>query len=89
MAELDHINCVRDDNRLVNLRPADRSLNVRNTRGARSNSVTGLLGASPRQGRYVAQIHADGRKMWLGMYDTPEEAHVAYLVAKSVHHGSF
>lgn len=49
--DIDHINGVRCDNRIINLREATRAENKQNTRKANSNNRTGLLGVMPRNGR--------------------------------------
>lgn len=84
--DVDHENCVRTDNRWVNLRNADDSINAQNQRKAHSNSKTGLLGASKSGSRFRAQIQFDKKVRHLGLFDTAEEAHQAYLIAKRVHH---
>ena len=84
--DIDHINGVRDDNRIENLRLVDRSMNTQNLRGARKNNKTGFLGVSNKFGRYVAQIRRNGKYEYLGLFDTPEEAHATYLKAKRASH---
>jgi hypothetical protein len=84
---IDHINGDPSDNRLVNLREASASLNNQNARKARTKSKTGLLGASPAGcpgeiGRFVAYIGSGSVRKNLGYFDTPEEAHAAYVAAK-------
>lgn len=39
-------------------------------------------GVKAKRGRYVARIRTGKRERFLGSYDTPEEAHAAYLKAK-------
>lgn len=81
--QIDHINGDKADNRLCNLRDATARLNSENKRSAYSNSKTGLLGVTPdRGGRYMARIFVEGRRRFLGMHDTPELAHQAYVQAK-------
>jgi hypothetical protein len=83
---VDHINGDTLDNRWINLRPADRSLNAQNQRKASRNNKTGFLGVSMFQGRYRATIRYDGRVNLIGSYGSPEEAHEAYLRVKRVKH---
>jgi hypothetical protein len=84
--EIDHRDGDRFNNRLANLREADRSENAQNV------LVTSLHGVQRdsrgKNGRiyYSAFIQVHRRKRYLGMFDTPEEAHAAYLAAKRVHH---
>jgi hypothetical protein len=79
---IDHINGVRDDNRLCNLRPVTNQENVCNIRGVRSDSKTGILGVSRRQSKYVAVVRHKGERYFLGYFETAEEAHDAYIAKK-------
>ncbi|BAM29118.1 HNH endonuclease [Xanthomonas phage CP1] len=85
--QLDHINGVRDDNRLCNLRECTIAENAQN-RGMRSNNTSGYTGVSwnKRTQRWEAYISVAGKRINLGYYHTPEEAHRAYLEAKKAHH---
>ena len=84
--DIDHMNCNRIDNRWVNLRIADDSLNAQNQRSAHSNSGTGLLGSSKCGSKFRAQILIDGKVRHIGLYDSAEDAHLAYLEVKRKHH---
>ena len=86
--QIDHINGNRSDNRISNLRDVDRVINIQNQVKAQAGSKSGLLGVSPHNGRWLAQISIGGRKKYIGMFDTPELAHAAYVnVKRGVHHG--
>ena len=77
---VDHINGDKSDNRWANLRAVSQSVNMENRIGAQSNSKTGLIGASPHAcGRYIAQIRRNGMHKYLGLFDTAEAAHAAYI----------
>ena len=67
--EIDHINGVRSDNRIGNLRDVSRSRNGQNIRRA-SNNTSGRVGVSynKRQNKWVAYIKANGRHMCLGTF---------------------
>jgi hypothetical protein len=80
--QIDHINGIRADNRLANLRLADQTLNSENLRKARSDNKSGFLGVLPNRKRWAAQIGVDGKQIHIGTFDTPELAHQAYLAAK-------
>lgn len=82
---LDHINGVKTDNRLVNLRDVTIAGNMQNQRCAQaSNKSCGLLGASwsKSAGAWQAQIQVNGKNIHLGIFATPEEAHAAYVLKK-------
>lgn len=89
--QVDHINGDQTDNRLANLRAVSNKVNGQNKRRAARRSKTGLLGASPAAcegeiGRFVAFIGHGAIRKNLGYFDTPEEAHEAYVTAKRVMH---
>jgi hypothetical protein len=85
--EIDHINGNRSDNRIINLRLSSRSVNTQNIRLARKTSITGVLGVSPQGMKFQARINSNGKQRHLGTFQTKEEAHEAYLVAKRIEHG--
>lgn len=85
---VDHANGVRSDNRFENLRAATQSENIAN-RGPNRNNKVGLKGVSRFGNRYRAQITANRKHMYLGLFDTAEEAHEAYCAASAKHFGGF
>lgn len=86
--EIDHANGNGADNRWVNLRLATRSQNQAN-RPYRGNKC-GFKGVGKTpHGRYAAAITVHRKRHYLGMYDTPEEAHAAYCDAAQKHFGEF
>lgn len=86
--DIDHINGERLDNRIANLRDVPNRLNRQNTLRARKDSRTGVQGVQRHtaSGRYQAKIRKDGRNFFLGIFDTIEQAHRAYLDAKAQLH---
>lgn len=90
VAEVDHRNCDRADNRWANLREATHAQNCRNT-GPRATNTSGFMGVRwhARGRRWQARIHVDGREIYLGLFDTPEAAHAAYCAAAHQLHGQF
>lgn len=82
-AVMDHINGVRTDNRLANLRLTDWAGNQQN-RGRQRNNKSGFTGVSwdRAAGKWRAGIRAAGRSMNLGGFDAPEAAAAAYRAAK-------
>lgn len=87
---VDHINGIRDDNRIVNLRLATHSQNSQNRR-CHQNNRAGLKGVSwrARERRWHAHIRVDGKLLHLGYFATAEEAHAAYAAAAKHHFGQF
>jgi HNH endonuclease len=93
--ELDHINRVRNDNRIVNLRKATRQQNSGN-HGLSKNSTTGVKGVcfNKRQDArgapsWQAHITPSGKRIHLGYFWTLEEAAVAYANAAEKYFGEF
>ena len=83
--DIDHINGVRNDNRLENLREATRIQNCQNRKRCQvNNASSGLLGVSysKNKNKYASQIMLNKKQNHLGYFSTPEEAHDAYLKAK-------
>lgn len=87
---IDHINGQRADNRISNLRLATVTENNRNTK-KRADNTSGYKGVSlnRKSGKFQAEIHVDGKTIYLGMYDTAEEAHRVYALKATEHFGEF
>jgi len=89
--QLDHINRVRIDNRISNLRDVTNQENQFNT-SKNSNKSVPYVGVYYHKAnrKWTAAISwkKDGKKhqKYLGSFETPEMASAAYLQAKSVHH---
>jgi HNH endonuclease/AP2 domain len=77
--EIDHINRIKNDNRVENLRIVSHFENQWNI-GAKG------VYFKKRCGKWVAQIQKNNVKKHLGYYDTEEEASKAYQDAKLIHH---
>lgn len=79
---VDHINGIRDDNRWCNLRVADYRQQSWNA-PAHHHNKSGLKGAWPCKttGRWVSMLQDGKRRIWLGRFDTAEEAHHAWIGA--------
>ncbi len=80
-AEIDHINGVPSDNRLANLRPATRTENNANRR--KTENPSGFKGVSldKKTHRWRARIRIHRQRVFLGVFDTAEQAHQAYVDA--------
>lgn len=88
--QIDHINAVKYDNRLSNLRAASSSENGRN-RGAQKNNSSGLKGVYQRKklGKWQASIKLYGKLKHLGTFTSAESASAAYAAAAHKYHGDF
>jgi hypothetical protein len=85
--QIDHKNGIKDDNRIDNLREATNSENHQN-KGKRKDNTSGFTGVTFHKptGKWLAQIGIGGKKHFLGLFNTREEARDAYLKAKSELH---
>lgn len=87
---IDHLNGVRSDNRIVNLRDVTQQINCQNHRKQNGNKKE-LIGAcfDKATGKFKAQIMHKGVNFHIGRFDTQEQAHMAYVETKrSIHAGS-
>lgn len=84
--EIDHVNRKRADNRLCNLRVATRVQNIANRAAQNGREMKGITFT---RGRWQAQIRKNGRNIYLGLYDTAEEAHSVYFDAARRLYGDY
>lgn len=87
-SQIDHIDGDGLNNKIENLRLANSAQNNSN----RSfNGAVGFKGVYwNKSGKaYRAQIQINGRRIYLGSFATPEEAHEAYVKAAKELHGEF
>lgn len=81
--QVDHVNGVRDDNRIENLRAANNCNNQWNTK-AKKGTKLGIKGVSEARSRsgklegYRARLTHNGKTYYLGVYSTPEKAGEAF-----------
>ena len=94
---IDHINGNKADNRIENLRAVPTYVNAQNRKSAAVTSKTGILGVwrapwgNTGRVKFVSKIREYGkcRQTILGYFDSPEDAHQAYLEAKrKLHEGN-
>ena len=86
IGQIDHINCIKTDNRIINLRDVTRGINQQNKITHQFNNKLGFLGVSKQRNKYVACIHTYGKTKYIGTYETPELAHAAYVKEKRKTH---
>ena len=76
---IDHIDRDKSNNNIENLRNATHSQNMMNRDGKGYSFVKA-------RGKYMAYISVDGKRKYLGLFMTEQEAAAAYLQAKVIHH---
>jgi hypothetical protein len=84
---IDHINGVRGDNRIINLRVASYQENNKNA-SMQSNNTSGITGVcwAKWRSKWHARIMVNRRQLHLGYFDTLEEAAEVYKEA-AIKHG--
>jgi hypothetical protein len=86
---IDHINGIRDDNRLANLRAATAAENAWNE-PLRHTNTSGVKGVHQRKdGRFVAQHRIGGRVKHVGIFWSLEEAAKAVQASRERYHAEF
>lgn len=87
VSDLDHINKIKIDNRIINLREVTRSENQQN-RVIPVTNKSGFRGVYWHKsvGKWCASIKLNNKNYHLGYYDTPEEASSVYEYAAKEKH---
>jgi AP2 domain-containing protein/HNH endonuclease len=88
--EVDHIDTIPLNNRRKNLRLATRIQNSVN-QGNRKNNTSGFKGVSWHKTacKWRAEIRVNGKRIYLGLFNTPELAYESYCAAALKYHGEF
>ena len=88
--KVDHIDEIKTNNNIINLRFATVSQNGFN-QGKHKDNTTGYKGVSfhKRDKKYVAQIRIEGKNKHLGYFLTAQDAGHAYDEYAKKHHGEF
>lgn len=89
-AIVDHRNLCRSDNRIINLRSANKSLNAMNSRSHR-DAISTFKGVSwaKDKNKWHASICKGRKHFFLGYFDSEDEASQAYARASVLHHGEY
>lgn len=90
MSSLDHRNCDKQDNRIRNLRLADKRLNTANTK-KREGCYSRFKGVtwSKQINRWLARICIGGKTKHLGSFGREEEAAACYQTEANKEFGVF
>jgi hypothetical protein len=87
-ASVDHVNGDPSDDRLCNLREATHAQNMWNKGRSKSNT-SGFKWVTRSGRKWKALLQTNGRKYYVGLFDTPEEAHAEAVKVASRLHGEF
>lgn len=81
---IDHRDGIRINDCIANLRECSNMLNQQNRKYAKYGTATGLLGVSfqAKTGKYATKIRVDKKTIFIGLFNTPEQANQAYLDKK-------
>ena len=87
---IDHINGIRDDNRIINLRSCTMSQNNMN-RSSLCGSSSKYKGVSwdPKNNKWISRIKLLGKHIWIGRFKDEVDAAKAYNKKASELHGEF
>ena len=85
---VDHINGVKADHRIVNLRLATPTQNQQNKAGY-GTYAKGVTWRDRQMNPYQAKIRVNGKRIHLGSFASEEEAAEAYKEACIKYHGEF
>lgn len=88
-ATIDHRDGCKSNDAIANLREATFQQNNCNKPAGPSSSGLKGVGWHRCSKRWQARIKAFGKTKYLGLFDTPEEAHAAYRIAAERIHGQF
>ena len=90
VAEIDHINTIRSDNRICNLRESTCVENKRNA-SKRSDNVSGQKGVSwdKKNSKWQVHIKLNRKSIYLGRFDDIIAASDAYADAANRYFGAF
>lgn len=88
--QIDHKDLDPSNNRLDNLRESTQGQNMANLPRQNQTGMRGIyLQTQCPTPRWIARIRVEGKGVYIGCYDSPEKAHVAYCEAARKYYGEF
>ena len=88
--QLDHINEIKTDNRIENLREATHSQNMRNyTHNVKNTSGYKNVVWSKKSSKWQVGLRVNGKKKHIGLFNSINEAVEAAQSARQQFHGAF
>jgi hypothetical protein len=87
---VDHINGNKQDNRIENLRPANKSQNSSNAK-IHSRNTSGIRGVSfsKKTNKWVVQVVKNAKNIYCGSYIDLELAELVSIEARNKYHGEY
>lgn len=87
---IDHINCIKNDNRIENLRPATKSQNAINTKTRKNNTSNAKnVYWHKASKKWFVQLTVNGKQKSFGYYHDFELAELVAIEARDKYHGKF
>lgn len=79
--QIDHINGIKNDNRIKNLRDVSHSINGQNQTKHRNGHLVGTTWCK-RDKKWIAYIYINRKRKHIGVFLSQQEAHEAYLLKR-------
>lgn len=83
---VDHISGDTSDNRIANLRNVDQATNLRSIVRPNKVNTSGYRGVSRKRNKWTAALSLNNKRIGLGVFETREAAHAAYVEGKRRYH---